>query len=134
MKQLFILAHTTARTRAVQAITEAPAGYVVRVSPPTRTLEQNGLIHPVARAIKKHMEANGAKKRSEDWWRYYLVGKFAGQEVVEDPDGEGGIVVMNKEDGTSGMDKKRASEFVEWMYAFGSNIGVDFGDDGRMAA
>lgn len=132
-KQLFVLAHAEARRRACEAIQHAPDGYVVKVQPPTRTLDQNDLIHPVVRAIKKHMEAHGAKKRTEDWWRYYLLGKFAGSEVCEDPDGSGGIVVMNRETGTSGMDKDRASEFIEWMYAWGTDIGVRFNDEREAA-
>lgn len=126
MKQFFVMAHQEARRRAITAIQNAPDGYVVKITPPTRTLDQNGLIHPVVRSIKKHMEAHGARKRSEDWWRYYLLGKFAGSEVCEDPDGSGGVVVMNREAGTSGMDKERASEFIEWMYSFGIEIGVEF--------
>lgn len=125
-KQLFILRDDAVRRRACDAIMAAPEGYAVKLQPPTRTLDQNGLIHPVVREIKKHMEAYGAKTRSEDWWRYYLLGKFAGNEVCEDPDGGGGIVVMNRETGTSGMDKERASEFIEWMMAFGTGIGVEF--------
>jgi hypothetical protein len=129
VRQTFILVHEEARRRALDAVRNAPDGYVVKIQPPTRTLDQNGLIHPVVRAIKSHMETHGARKRSEDWWRYYLLGKFAGSEVCEDPDGSGGVVVMNRETGTSGMDKERASEFIEWMYAWGSEIGVMFGDE-----
>lgn len=128
----FVLAHSEARRRAQEAIANAPQGYVVRITEPKRTANQNDLIHPVVRQIQKHMEAHGAKKRSEDWWRYYLLGKFAGNEVCEDPDGSGGIVVMNRETGTSGMGKGKGSEFIEWMYAFGANIGVNF--DERKAA
>ena len=39
---------------------------------------------------------------------------------------------MNRETGTSGMDKEKASEFIEWMYAWGIEIGVEF--DKRAAA
>ena len=132
-KKMYVLAHDQARARAVQSIQNAPQGYVVKIQPPTRSLDQNGLIHPVVRVIKKHMETHGARKRSEDWWRYYLLGKFAGNEVCEDPDGSGGIVVMNRETGTSGMGVDRASEFIEWMYAWGTEIGVVWGEQ-EMAA
>ena len=123
---IFVLAHAEARRRAANACMTAPEGYVVRVTEPKRSADQNDLIHPVVRQIKKHMEAHGAKKRHEDWWRYYLLGKFAGSEVCEDPDGSGGIVVMNRETGTSSMGKGKASEFIEWMYAFGTEIGVQW--------
>lgn len=133
MKQLYVLSHPAARHRAVEAVQTAPEGFVVRIGPPTRTLEQNGLIHPVARQIQKHLELNGARKRSEEWWRYYLLGKFAGSEVCEDPDGSGGIVVMNRETGTSGLNKEKASEFIEWMYAWGTGIGVEWADEQEAA-
>lgn len=127
-KEFFILAHDEARRRAREACLNAPEGTKVRFSPGGRTLPQNDLIHPVVRRIQKYMQSKGAKKRSEEWWRYYLLGKFAGSEVCEDPDGSGGIVVMNREAGTSGMNKERASEFIEWMYAFGSDIGIDWNE------
>ena len=116
----------TNRRTLIDYLMAAPDGWIVEIHEPIRTEPQNDHIHPVVRAIKKHMEAHGARKRSEDWWRYYLLGKFAGSEVCEDPDGSGGIVVMNKEAGTRGMNKARAKEFIEWMYAFGTEIGVRF--------
>jgi hypothetical protein len=125
----FVLAHQVARDRAAQAVKDAPDGWVVRITKPTRTLEQNALIHPVCRQIRKYMVAHGAPKKSEEWWRYYLVAKWAGNEVMQDPDGSGGIVVIPKHAGTSGLSKEEASEFIEWAYAFGANIGVEF--DGR---
>lgn len=47
MKQLFIMAHDTARANAVEAVRNAPAGYRVEIKPPTRSGEQNSLIHAV---------------------------------------------------------------------------------------
>ena len=105
---------------------EYPDGWILRIDPPKRTLNQNGLIHPVVRQIQVYMEANGAPKRPESWWRYYLLGKYRGQEVVQDPDGSGGIVVINRSTGTSDLDKDEASEFIEWLYSFGTDIGVKF--------
>ena len=104
-----------------------PAGPVaVRLGRERRTLDQNAHIHPVVRAIQRHMEANGAPKRSEHWWRYYLLGKFGGQDITPDPDGSGQFVVINHAVGTSDLRKDRAAEFVEWLYAFGADVGVDW--------
>lgn len=114
------------RARIVTTLSETPDGYVVSIDAPKRSLNQNSLIHPVVKEIQDYMEANGAPKRSKEWWRYYLLGKWRGNEIVPDPDGSGGFVVINKAAGTSGLDKHEASEFIEWMYAFGSNIGVMF--------
>ena len=91
-----------------------------------RTLPQNNHLHPVMRQIAKHMMAHGAPKWTESRWRDYFVGKFLGQEVLPDPDGSGGYVVLNRAHGTSGLSKKQASEMLEWLYAFGTEIGLEW--------
>jgi hypothetical protein len=99
---------------------------VVRLGRERRTLDQNAHIHPVVRVIKNHMEAHGAPKRNEYWWRYYLLGKFAGQEITPDPDGSGQFIVINNAVGTSDLRKDKAAEFIDWAYAFGADVGVDW--------
>lgn len=47
MKQLFIMAHDTARANAVEAVRNAPSGYRVEIKPATRSGEQNSLIHAI---------------------------------------------------------------------------------------
>ena len=41
----FILAHQPARQRALQAVAQAPDGYVVTVAEPTRSGDQNAALH-----------------------------------------------------------------------------------------
>ena len=36
------------------------------------------------------------------------------------------FIVMSKITGTSDLNKEQASEFLEWLYAFGAEIGVKF--------
>jgi len=92
---------------------------------PQRTLAQNDHLHPVIRQIAKYMQDNGAPRRKESWWRYYLLGKWQGQEVLPDPMGDG-FIVMSKISGTSELTKAQAGEFLEWLYAFGTSIGVEW--------
>jgi len=117
-----------AKKAACRHVLAAPEGYYVRIQEPTRTLQQNSLIHPVCRTVQKHLEANGAAKHSESWWRDYFVAKFGGQEII--PDSDGGYIVMNKIHGTSSMGKRQGSDFIEWLHAFGSEIGVDWTKNG----
>lgn len=56
MKKTFFLVHDMARQRARQAAASAPDGYVVAVSEPTRTLEQNAAQWPILDAISKHKQ------------------------------------------------------------------------------
>lgn len=104
-----------------------PGGPVaVRLGRERRTLDQNAHVHPIVRAIKRHMEAHGAPKRKESWWRYYLLGKYSGTEMTPDPAGGRGYVVINHTVGTSDLRKDEAAEFIDWLYAFGVDIGVDW--------
>ena len=42
---IYILAHSTARERAAQAVKDAPDGYVVEVREPKRSRDQNDMLH-----------------------------------------------------------------------------------------
>ena len=44
MKQRYIMSHELARQRAIDAVRNAPAGYVIEIREPTRTLMQNDLM------------------------------------------------------------------------------------------
>lgn len=50
-RQLFMLAHDDARASAIAAIKTAPAGHIVTIREPTRTLEQNALIHALLQEV-----------------------------------------------------------------------------------
>jgi hypothetical protein len=99
---------------------------VVRMGRPRRTLEQNSHFHPLVREIKRHMEDNGAAKRSERWWRYVLLAKFGGVVTDADPFAPGGVIVINRHVGTSDLSKPDAAEFIDWLYSFGVDIGVEW--------
>ena len=45
MKQRYIMSHELARQRAIDAVRNAPAGYVIEVREPTRNLEQSAKFH-----------------------------------------------------------------------------------------
>ena len=114
------------RRKVIEFVTDAPLGTIVTIGEAPATSPQNDKVHPVVREIKVYLESKGAPKRSEDWWRYYLVAKYAGHEIVPDPDGSGRFTVMNKISGTTEMTKAVKSEFIEWLYAFGSEIGMEW--------
>lgn len=100
---------------------------MVRLMRPQRSKAQNDHLHPVMRRIAKHMEAHGAPKRTERWWRRYFVGKCFGTEMVPDPDGTpDSYVVVGKAEGTSDLSVPEAGEFLEWLYAYGTDLGVEW--------
>lgn len=73
MKQVFIMAHDTARRNACEAVKNAPEGHVVTIGEPTRTLEQNAAQWPILEAFSEQLQwpVNGrmsaALPRSRAW-------------------------------------------------------------------
>lgn len=116
---LFILAHTEARRRAAKAVAEAPEGYVVRITAPTRNLEQNAALHAKLGEIAERCSWAGRKWDLETWKRL-LVGAWSratGEQTVLLPalDGHGVEVVFRR---TSTLTKRECSELLEFINAW----------------
>ncbi len=126
MKRTFHLVHAEARARAIQCVREAPAGYCVTVSEPTRSLEQNSLLWPLLTALSKQVVWHGAKLSADDW-KALLTACLTKQRSAPAIDG-GGFVVFGER--TSQYTKSQFSALVELTYSFGAERGVDFNDRG----
>lgn len=120
-KRTFILAHDEARRNAVQFVQNAPQGYCVTVSEPTRTLEQNALMWPLLDRISKQVVWYGTKLSSEDW-KDVLTASLRGQRSA--PGIDGGFVIFGER--TKTYTKAQFSELIELILAFGAQHGVDF--------
>ena len=116
MKQLFCLVHAQARHGAIETIRTAPDGYIVTIKEPTRTLEQNSMIHPVianlARVLRRKTD-----KESLRQLRYLLLEQWT-YETGRKPTFERSYdgmrwVCINK--GTSDLEKSDCTEFIEWL-------------------
>ena len=125
MTAIFRLVHPEARRRAVAAVQAAPDGFVVRVSEPTRSLEQNSLLWPLLTELSNQVEWYG-QKLSPDEWKDVMTAALKREKVV--PGINGGFVVLGQR--TSQMDKKTFSDLLEVVYAFGAERGVVFEDSG----
>jgi len=115
------LAHPEARRRALEAVREAPDGYVVTIGEPTRTLEQNALLWPLLDAVAKQVEWYGARL-TKDEWKDVFTASLLGQKAV--PGIDGGFVVCGSS--TSKMGKRKFSDLCELILAFGAERDVDF--------
>ena len=120
----FVLAHQEARRRAMQAIADADDGEVVRIMPPTRTLEQNALLWAVLGDVAAQVDWYGRKLSPEDWKNVFSA-SLRKLEVVPNIDGTGFVALGQS---TSKMTKAQLSDLIELIYAFGSERGVNFGD------
>ena len=119
-RKVFILAHQTARDRACQAIKEAPQGWAVAISEPTRTLEQNARLWASLNDVSKQVDWYGRKLTSEDW-KHVFSSSLRKLEVVPNLDGTGFVALGQS---TSKMTKRELSDLLELIYSFGAEKGV----------
>lgn len=118
-RRLFVLAHTEARKRAAQAVAEAPEGYVVRIEPPRRNLDQNAALHAKITEISQRMEWCG-KRLDVDTWKRLLVGAWSRAEnepvtMLPALDGNGVEIIFRR---TSTLTKRECSDLLEWINAW----------------
>jgi hypothetical protein len=121
MKQRYIMSHELARQRAIDAVRAAPAGYVIEIREPTRTLDQNALLWPLLTEVSRQVDWYG-QKLTEDEWKDVFTAGLRKQKAV--PGIDGGFVMVGSK--TSRMNKREFSELVELIYAFGAERGVKF--------
>jgi len=115
----YTLSHQTARDRAIEAIRNAPDGYVVTIKEPKRSLEANAALWAALTDISKQVDWYGNKLTKEEW-KDVLSASLKRQKVV--PSIDGGFVVMGMS--TSRMSKAELSDLLELIKMFGSNQGV----------
>jgi hypothetical protein len=112
----FVLVHDAARAGAIKAVQAAPAGHVVTVKPPTRTLAQNAKFHAMCD------EFDGlpwyGKARNADDWKTLLV---SGHTVATGGSVELGVglegELINFRESTATMSKARGSSLIEYTLA-----------------
>lgn len=126
MKRIFRLVHTQARNGACRAVAEAPDGYVVTISEPTRSLEQNAKFHAICSDLADSPLAWLGKRRTLLEWKVLLVSGHAvatkeGSEMVPGLEGE----FVNLRESTAAMSKKRGASLIEYALAFCAMKGVD---------
>lgn len=116
-KQYFVLAHDIARNGAKQAIDNAPDGYVVEISEPNRTLDQNAAQWPILAefARQKQWPVNGQLCwLTAEEWKDVLTAAFKNEQVRLAQGIDGGVVMLGRR--TSKFNKKEFSEWLEYLH------------------
>lgn len=136
-KQTFFLVHDMARGRAVEAVRTAPEGYVVRIEPPKKSRDQEEKYHAMFSDVARCCDFNGMKLPAESWKRL-LVEAFV-QVKREEARGTGqpdpfprgrvlpsldGLRIVQVEVLTRTFKKREASEFIEFLLAWGAERDV----------
>ena len=96
---------------------------MVRISEPTRSLEQNSLLWAALNDVAKQVVWHGRKLTAENW-KDICTASLKKQEVV--PGLENNFVILGNS--TSRMTKSEMSELLELIFAFGAQHGVKFSE------
>jgi hypothetical protein len=113
---------------AIQAIKDAPDGYVVEIKEPTRKLSQNAKFHAILTDISRQAQYMG-KKRSVEFWKGLFVSGWqiaTGEkpEIVPGLEGE----FINIRESTTTMSVRKLSSMMEYVIAWSIDNGVQLTD------
>lgn len=116
---MFVMSHDLARRRAMSAVADAPAGYVVTVAEPTRDLTTNAALHAKLTEIARTREWAGKRWDVETWKRLLVAAwsRATGQPLVMLPalDGAGVDIVFRR---TSAMTKREVVDLMAFIEAW----------------
>lgn len=128
MKRVFVLAHAQARQNALQFVAQAPAGYCVTVSEPTRSLEQNAKLHALFSELARKAKLCGRSYTANQWKTLMISGHAIatglGVEMVPGVEGE----FVNIRESSASMTVARMTSLIEYIHAWGAQNGAHFGD------
>jgi len=124
-KQTFFLVHDAARQNAHRAIDASHHdGWMVQISEPTRTLEQNAAQWPYLEGFAKQKQlcVNGEMVwATSDDWKDVLTGCFNGEMRMAAFDGK--VIMLPQR--TSKMGKRAFSEWMEFLVSMAAQSGVE---------
>lgn len=123
-KRIFKFVIDSARRMAADCCMTVPDGWVCRIEPPSRSLDQNALLWPWLQSISKGVDWYGSKLTDEEW-KDVLTAAMKKEKVV--PGINGGFVVLGQR--TSKMNKQDFSELLELTIAFATEHGVSLPDE-----
>jgi hypothetical protein len=121
----FILQHELARKRALAYVADCPAGWVVTVKPPTRSLQANARMWALLTDVSEQVVWHG-RRLSPEAWKHVFSSALKKQEVVPNIDGTGFVVLGQS---TSQMTVGEMNELQVLIEAFGSQHGVRWSDE-----
>ena len=124
MKRTYRLVHNEARRRAAKDCMDAQEGWIVTVSEPTRTLDQNAAQWPLLQAFadQKQLCINGKMEWvTDEDWKDALTGVFSGEMRMAALDGK--VIMLPQR--TSRMVKSTFSAWLEFLHAMAAQMDID---------
>ena len=127
MKQTFTLLPSPhpSRDRALNAVRDAPDGYVVQIGEPSRNLDQNAAMWPILEAFSNQLEwpVNGSMTLlTPEEWKNILSAAFYHEQPRVAMGMNGGMVLIGHS--TRTFSKKQFSEWLEFLHSTAIDRGV----------
>lgn len=123
--RIYRLVHQEARRRAAEDCATAPDGWIVRVSEPTRSLDQNAAQWPILEEFSEQLEwpVNGMMSRlSKEEWKDILTAAFRQESPRVAMGLNGGVVMLGQR--TREFGKREFSDWLEFLHATAIERGV----------
>lgn len=134
-KRVLFLVNELARQRAVEAVRNAPEGFIVTLAEPSRNLDQNAAMWPILEAFSKQADwpINGRMgKLTADEWKTLLSAAFRKEQNRVAPGLDGGFVMLGQK--TSHFSKREFSDWLEFLHATAADRGVVVYPEEQVAA
>lgn len=123
-KQMFVLLNEQIRQRAARAVLDAAEGFAVRITPPTRNLEQSAKFHAICGDLARQLPYAGKKRTLEQWKALLCSGHSVAtqenDEIVPGLEQEW----LNLRESTASMSVARMSSLIEYSLAYCAMNGV----------
>lgn len=125
-KIILKLTGEAAKKAACREILAAPEGHIVRITPETRTLDQNAKLHAMLTDISRQATYLGAKRDLEFWKGLFVSGwQIATGEKPEIVPGlEGEFVNIRESTTTLGI--RRMASMIEYIQAWAAMNEIRF--------
>jgi|SRR5579859_6261688 len=119
----FTLSTPLARSNCLRALSDAPDGTRVQISGPKRSVPQNDRMWAALTEVSRQLE-HGGRRYDPDSWKFIFLQAF-GRETRFLPalDGRSFVPIPQS---SSDLSTKEMSEFIEFIYAEGTQRGVVF--------
>lgn len=129
MKKIILkITGEAARKAACREVLAAPEGHIVRITPETRSLDQNAKLHAMLTDISRQAKYLGAKRDVEFWKGLFVSGWqiATGEkpEIVPGLEGE----FINIRESTTTICIRRMASLIEYVQAWAAMNGVVMSD------
>ena len=130
-KTIFHLTNDFIRARAKSMIDVMPKGFVVTISPPKRSLEQNARLWAMLAEVSERLNYHGRRLSPEDW-KHIFTASLRGEELDAVPtlDGKRMILIGLR---TSKMNKAEFSDLFAIIEMYAASKGLKLQDQREAA-